>query len=296
MQNDSKYEYYFAGPLNLERQTKQASTLMGTKIPLDSCEFDALEMLAVREDEFLTFEQLYTNIWEDECSQDEAKAKLNRLMIRINEAGKGFMRMEYTPEAGYRFQTRWGHNWHTKESAIDIIPSKKESKRERFDKPLKKHKRTAKTLIAGLAAAASVVLIATFGLNSPEAGGGEYLYIFDVPVPLAAAQDLENNIVFPSAGGITLYINSYDAAIELYNPESNAYLFIFELVLTDTGEVLYKSELSPPGTFIDTVVLARALEEGIHRAALNIRAYDPESLAAIETVSEEVVVNVIVGD
>ena len=106
---------YFAGPLNINRQTRKADTVMGTVLPLDEEEFAALDMLVAQEGEWFTFEHLYTTLWSAKDDADDRKAaqtRLDNLIKQVRIAGEGFMWIECKPEAGYRFRTRWGHNWH----------------------------------------------------------------------------------------------------------------------------------------------------------------------------------------
>ena len=72
---------------------------MGTKLYIDGNEFDALDLLATREGEFVTYEQL--------CA---IKPVLKNLIEQVENAGLGFMWIEYKPESGYAFHTRWAGN------------------------------------------------------------------------------------------------------------------------------------------------------------------------------------------
>jgi len=121
-------QYIFAGPLNLNRSTKAAGTVMGSDIVLGENDFEALFLLALNEGKHLTFEQLYEAAWgnsEEAANLDLANSALNDLMQLINRIGDGFMWIEHTPELGYIFKTRWGHNWRTQSS--DIEPFKQDS-------------------------------------------------------------------------------------------------------------------------------------------------------------------------
>jgi len=98
------------GPLILDRQTKQATTSLGAKLYIDRNEFDALELLATREGEPLSYEQLYSAVWgEDDSpnSRDAPPLKLEHLIQQVDSAGRGFMWIEHKPEVGYIFHTRW---------------------------------------------------------------------------------------------------------------------------------------------------------------------------------------------
>lgn len=59
----------------------------------------------------------------------------------------------------------------------------------------------------------------------------------------------------------------------LSNPKENPCYFKFEIVLSDTGEVIYTSDLVPPGYAISKFKLNRALEAGSYSAVVHIRPY-----------------------
>ena len=110
---------YFVGPLNLDKQTKRATTVMGAELSLDADEFEALAILSSHEDEPLAFELLYAAIWdaEDKSCELEAREKLGNLLKQVRNAGEGFMWIEYEPETGFTFRTRWGHNWQARKNS-----------------------------------------------------------------------------------------------------------------------------------------------------------------------------------
>jgi len=102
------------GPLNLDRQTKQACTALGAELILEANEFDALDMMAGRVGETLNLEQIYQAIWNEPDGADkrsEAQTALSNVMEQVNANGKGFMRIEYQPENGYTFRVKWGQDW-----------------------------------------------------------------------------------------------------------------------------------------------------------------------------------------
>ena len=105
---------YFAGPLNLNRKTKQATTVTGIELKLDTDEFNALDILAAQEGEIITFERLYEAVWNvgnGSRGRCAALTKLEKLMVilirKVDETGEGLMWIEYKPETGYCFQTSW---------------------------------------------------------------------------------------------------------------------------------------------------------------------------------------------
>ena len=111
-------KYIFAGPLNLNKMQKEASTVMGSDIVLGQNDFDALYLLATNEDRHISFQQIYEASWgrdkETDCLDYASKA-LENLIQQINRAGDDFMWIDYTSGLGYRFKTRWGRKWNKKD-------------------------------------------------------------------------------------------------------------------------------------------------------------------------------------
>jgi len=186
MHDDVQKSKYFAGPLNLCRETKQADTVLGAEFILDENEFDALDMLAMHEGQALSFEQLFEAVWKTPDNADNraaAHAKLNVLMEKINTAGEGFMRIDCSPEKGYTFQTHWGHNWGKKQPLVEtyVRPA---DEMTAPDEPQVRKRRPSSILLGGLGAAAAVIaLVVTAIFSSPA---GDAYIIEDGGVPLAA--------------------------------------------------------------------------------------------------------------
>jgi DNA-binding CsgD family transcriptional regulator len=121
-----KITHYFVGPLNLNRKTKKATTVMGAELHLSSDEFDALDILASHEGKPLKFKLLYKLVWDDTESESEleiARKQLNNLLQQVRDYGEGFMWIEHEPQNGYTFKTRWGHNWSTNKQPVDLDTS-----------------------------------------------------------------------------------------------------------------------------------------------------------------------------
>ena len=77
-------------------------------------------------------------------------------------------------------------------------------------------------------------------------------------------------IKIPGYPSISLPANQQDVEVALLNPEGNPCYFTFELVLTDTDEVLYTSKQVEPGQMITNITLNRALPAGQYNAELRI--------------------------
>lgn len=96
-------------------------------------------------------------------------------------------------------------------------------------------------------------------------------------------------IKVPGYPSITLPANKEEVTVALLNPEGNPCYFVFELVLKDTGEILYTSKLVPPGQAITSITLSRALSAGEYDATIKITTYStadqsPMNGANVETV------------
>ena len=85
----------------------------------------------------------------------------------------------------------------------------------------------------------------------------------------------------PSYDSITVHAGSTDMSMTLLNPKKNDCYFTFMIVLTDTEEIIYSSDLVAPGKFIDNFAIKRALEHGTYSAELIIRALDPDNMNEI---------------
>lgn len=64
-------------------------------------------------------------------------------------------------------------------------------------------------------------------------------------------------IKIPGYPSISLPANQQTVQVALLNPEGNPCYFTFELVLSDTNEVLYTSKQVPPGQMIEEITLTR---------------------------------------
>ena len=82
--------------------------------------------------------------------------------------------------------------------------------------------------------------------------------------------DKSVGIKIPGYPSISLPTNQQTVQVALLNPEGNPCYFTFELVLSDTDEVLYTSKQVPPGQMIEEITLTRPLEAGQYNATLRI--------------------------
>jgi len=207
--NSLEDQYIFAGPLNISKSKRQASTVMGIDITLGENDYEALVFLVTREGAFVTFQQIYEAAWgnsETTDSIDHSYAALDNLVQQINKAGEGFMWVEYASGQGYRFMTHWGYNWRTQEilriNKLDSLQSYDGDANEidiEEDTQEPVIKLSFGTILAGtgvLAAAAILVLLMLYsvGIISPTTAEPLHMDINveDTVVPLAESPIIED--------------------------------------------------------------------------------------------------------
>jgi hypothetical protein len=298
MSRETKIEQYFAGPLNLNRQIKQATTVMGVELKLNADEFDALDILAAREGEPLSFELLYSAVWESGeyfCEVETAKLKFEKVIMQVEEVGSGFMWIEYKPETGYAFKTLWGHNWkaqkHIKSESLSIscgecdVTAKKEStattaKTKRLDnesQPTKNSKTTIKIYAACVA-----IIITSAGIFLATGDNTGLTDIGNIQVPMSELPMQEDVFMVPDFDKLTVTADASYVSIPLGNPEGNQFYVSFEITLQDTGETLYTSDLIEPGKHSHMASLTRPLPAGEYAALLTIKFYSPGKMNFVD--------------
>ena len=82
--------------------------------------------------------------------------------------------------------------------------------------------------------------------------------------------DKPEGIRIPGYPSITVPADTTDIEMNLENPAGNPCYFTFEIVLSDTGETIYKSDMVEPGKAITNVKLQHPLATGEHNAVIKI--------------------------
>ena len=80
----------------------------------------------------------------------------------------------------------------------------------------------------------------------------------------------QQGIRIPGYPSITVDAGKDNVTMNLFNPEGNPCYFTFEIVLSDTGETIYKSDMVEPGKAITNVKLQHPLATGEHNAVIKI--------------------------
>ena len=107
-----------------------------------------------------------------------------------------------------------------------------------------------------------------------------------------AQEDKPNGIRIPGYPSITIPADTTDVTMNLMNPEGNPCYFTFEIVLTDTDEVLYTSKMVEPGKAITDVTLSKGLSAGEYPAVIRITTASLEDGSAMNGANVETVLKV----
>ena len=176
------------------------------------------------------------------------------------------------------------------------------------DKKRRRIQRTISILSLCTASVIIVLLIIPFGNLSDNYIGelsDESLLNDDIQVPLAdfslpqidenatLCTGTEQGITIPDIRNITIDADTLDISTTLFNPENNPYYFQYEIVLTNSDEAIYNSDLIKPGMCVETPTLARTLTKGEYDAVLKIHYYGMESYTFINSV--DISLNLIVA-
>ena len=80
----------------------------------------------------------------------------------------------------------------------------------------------------------------------------------------------QQGIRIPGFPSISIDADKENVAMNLFNPSGNPCYFTFEIVLSDTGKTIYKSDMVEPGKAINNVKLQHALSAGEYNAVVKI--------------------------
>ena len=87
-------------------------------------------------------------------------------------------------------------------------------------------------------------------------------------------------VTIPGFGKMTIPANTRELkGIDLYNPTENEgwYYLTYKLCLLDeneqVSEILYESQLLPPGLYIQDITLSRGLAKGTYEAVMQVQPY-----------------------
>ena len=279
-------KFCIAGPLNLNRKTKQA-TMMSTTFDLSTKEFDLLLMLAENESQPLTFEALCDTVLDKEYScKVTVQTELNSLSKKVQEIGMGFIWIDYMPDIGYTFNSLWGRKLQTDRQNVNSPTSITDIKKKQYAGSLRKYNTKGhKIAYASVATAAGLALMLTLFGNDDY--GQDFYHLDDRAVPLAASLNLVNNTVFPNINDITISTDTSQTIIAVPNPQSNNHYLAFEIKLHTTDEAIYTSKPFAPGTTIEATIKTEYIYQGEYTVVLNIQAYEPSGFIQQDAISME---------
>lgn len=131
---------------------------------------------------------------------------------------------------------------------------------------------------------AGLVIVLMFGIGmyastllnekGPMIDKGAGMYeLKDKELPVNSDPD---QIAIPGYGDIRIAAGSETAKLVLYNPKNNPCYFKFILKNDETGEILFESDLVPPGQAIQEIKFNKAIKEGIYPLTIRIRSFDTQ--------------------
>ncbi len=134
-------------------------------------------------------------------------------------------------------------------------------------------------ILAAVILAAAVFLGWKLGGNSSPADDGAPAYntdIVDWDEELEGEEPEPGYITMPGYDTIPLKAGNTTAEVALANPESNTCYFQFQLILQDTEEVLYTSDLVAPGKAVVREELSRSFEAGDYPLIVRINTFSAD--------------------
>lgn len=243
---------------------------------------------------------IFSNVREDEVSALQAGANdflkkpydLDVMMERLKIMLKTNPVFSETEEENSEFESAWVEkkSEHPQQNhQIIRMKDTSEPKRWRMPKIKRWYVNTAACLIF-------LIGIGIYIGNYARLNQNDYIDIPETHPPLSALpfQTEENaepytekysNIIFHSINNAALSANTADVKILLLNPKENSCYFIFEIIFTDTGELLYSSGMIEPGMCIREITLSKKLAKGVYNANIKILAYSFETFAEVGNAS-----------
>lgn len=83
-------------------------------------------------------------------------------------------------------------------------------------------------------------------------------------------------ILIPGFGDINVDKNYKEKGMQLFNPEKNDVYFKYELTLKETNEIIYTTNLIPPGKSVE-IFPWENISEGSYNLIVNIKTYSIEN-------------------
>lgn len=135
------------------------------------------------------------------------------------------------------------------------------------------------------------------GIDAPTGGypGGNEEAVVDGRLPGYEDQEINTNadaFNYLLNSGVTFDQPGGEGDIMVENTPGNMYPMQLQYRLTDTGELIYTSAMLKPGQSIQKDRLSVTLEEGFYDVTATLTVYDDQSMEAITTFSQDIVIRV----
>lgn len=138
---------------------------------------------------------------------------------------------------------------------------------------MKTRKKSLIIILCVIAAAAVIIGFLLYSFRSRETGTPSYSAdAVDWDGSFGETAE-EGMITIPGYDTVPLKEGSDTSKIELVNPETNDCLFQYELILKDSDEVLYTSDMLEPGKAIMSQKLNQTLTEGDYPLIIRINTF-----------------------
>ena len=95
----------------------------------------------------------------------------------------------------------------------------------------------------------------------------------------------EGQIAVPGYSTVSFPAHSRQGNIVLPNPDGNPCYFVFAIVLTESDETIYRSEMVPPGMALTEITLFRPLENGTYPIEIRIETFSLEDKSSMNGAS-----------
>jgi len=98
---------------------------------------------------------------------------------------------------------------------------------------------------------------------------------------------LTDSIEIPGYPTLNIEANKKNVSCILGNPAKNTCYFVFELVLKDTNETIFKSKMVAPGKAIKNMNLSKPMKKGEYNAVIKITTFHEDTLASLNGANVE---------
>ena len=98
----------------------------------------------------------------------------------------------------------------------------------------------------------------------------------------------ENKMTIPGYPKLNIQADSLQSTLSLLNPKHNSCYFVFEIILSETQEILYTSGMVPPGEATTRQNLSRALPAGEYDGILKISTASLEDQSPMNGAQQKV--------